>query len=218
MGKSIRKSLLVGLLVLLNAVQLHSQFYNGHQMTFGKNRVQYGGFYWSYYRYTRFDTYYNEHGQELALYTSDFAEKEISRIENLFDYNLDQRIIFMIYNKLSDFRQSNIGLVTGNSENNTGGVTKIDRNKVFLYFEGDYHKFEQQISASICEVLVNEILYGTDFKSNITNSTLINLPDWYISGLVAYISNGWDFDSENKVKDGILSKKYKKFNRLALYS
>jgi hypothetical protein len=124
--------------------EVSAQFYNGHQMTFGKNRVQYNDFYWSFQRYDRFDTYFNQFGQPIAEYTAKFAEKELSRIENLFDYNLDKRIIFIVYNKLSDFRQSNIGLVTGKPENNIGGVTQIDRNKVFIYFEGDYHQWNDK--------------------------------------------------------------------------
>lgn len=210
------------LILLFTLEPVEAQFYNGHQMTFGKNRVQYNGFTWSYYRFDKFDTYFNELGRPIADYTGEFAETEIKRLENIFDYQIEHRIIFIIYNKLSDFRQSNIGLVTGNTDNNIGGVTKVDKNKVFIYFEGDYRKFEQQITAAICEVIINEIIYGVDFKTNITNSTLLNLPSWYVKGLVAYISKGWDFETENRVKDGIQSKKYRKFNRLlgddALYA
>jgi hypothetical protein len=202
------------LLFLLSIPKLSAQFYNGHQMTFGKNRVQYNSFYWSYQRYERFDTYFNEYGENIAEYTARYAEKELARIENLFDYTLDKRIIFIIYNKLSDFRQSNIGLVTGKSDNNIGGVTQIDRNKVFVYFEGDYHKLEEQISGAIAQVLISEMIYGNDFKQKISSSTLINLPDWYVNGLIAYISKDWDLETENRVKDGILSGRYKKFSRL----
>jgi hypothetical protein len=191
-----------------------AQFYNGHQMTFGKSRVQYNEFYWSYQRYDRFDTYFNEYGKTIAEYTAQYAEKELARIENLFDYNIDKRIIFLIYNKLSDFRQSNIGLVTGKTENNIGGVTQIDRNKVFIYFEGDYHKLEEQISGAITQVLISEMIYGIDLKQNVASSTLINLPNWYTQGLIAFISKDWDFETENRVKDGILSGRYKRFSRL----
>ncbi len=213
MSKNLLNSLFF-LLILVITPDLSGQFYNGHQMTFGKNRVQYNDFYWSYLRYERFDTYFSEYGKPIAEYTAQFADKELTRIENLFDYTLDKRIIFIIYNKLSDFRQSNIGLVTGKSDNNIGGVTQIDRNKVFIFFEGDYHKLEQQISGAIVQVLIAEMIYGLDLKQNLTSSTLINLPDWYIDGLVAYISKEWDIETENRVKDGILSGKYKKFSRL----
>ena len=191
-----------------------TQFYNGHKMRFGKNRVQYSDFYWEFYRYGKFDIYFNQFGKELAQYTADFTRGEIPRLERFFNYNLDKRIIFIVFNKLSDFRQSNIGLITGQDEYNVGGVTTISRNKVFLYFEGDFVKFEQQITAAIARVLINEILYGFELKDNVANSTLISLPEWYFEGLVSYVSKGWNFEIENKVKDGILNKRYKKFNRL----
>ncbi len=191
-----------------------TQFYNGHKMRFGKNRVQYSDFYWEFYRYDRFDIYFNQFGKELAQYTADFTRGEIPRLERFFNYNLDKRIIFIVFNKLSDFRQSNIGLITGQDEYNVGGVTTISRNKVFLYFEGDFVKFEEQITAAIARVLINEILYGFELKDNVANSTLISLPEWYFEGLVSYVSKGWNFEIENKVKDGILNKRYKKFNRL----
>ncbi len=183
-------------------------------MKFGKNRVQYSDFYWEFYRYKKFDTYFNQFGKELAQYAADFAVEEIPRLERFFNYNLDKRIIFIIFNKLSDFRQSNIGLITGQDEYNIGGMTTISRNKVFLYYEGSYKKLEEQITAAIAKVVINEILYGFELKDNVTNSTLINLPEWYFEGLVSFVSRGWDFEIENKVKDGILGKRYKKFNRL----
>jgi hypothetical protein len=183
-------------------------------MTFGKNRVQYNDFYWFFYRYNRFDTYFNQEGKALANYTADYLSEEINRIESLFDYTLEKRLIFVVYNKLADFRQSNIGLITGNEQYNTGGVTRIIRNKVFIYFDGDHKKFEQQISAAITEVVINELLYGSEFQENLANSTLINLPDWYLKGLISYISRQWDFEVENRVKDGIMSGEYEKFNQL----
>ena len=190
------------------------QFYNGHQMTFGKNRVQYNDFYWYSQRYEKFDTYFNEYGRNLAEHVADYAKKEIPRIENSFDYSLDGRILFVVYNKLTDFRQSNIGLVTGNTENNIGGVVTISKNKVFLYFEGDYEDFERQVTAAITDVVVNQMLYGTNFRNNVTSSTLINLPEWFLSGLIAYMSEEWQIETENLVRDNVVSGKYKKFNRL----
>ncbi len=208
------RHIILSILCLLITIQLSGQFYYGTRMTFGKSRVQYNDFYWYFYRYERFDTYFNQEGKALANYTADFLSEEINRIEELFDYTLEERLIFIVYNKLTDFRQSNIGLITGHEEYNTGGVTRIVRNKVFAYFDGDHKKFEQQISAAITEVLVNELLYGNEFRENLTNSTLIDLPDWYLKGLVSYVSRDWDFEVENRVKDGILSGRYERFNQL----
>lgn len=221
-------SLFVVILVI-NAEKGHSQFYNGHQMTFGKNRVQYdlsemqkSDFFWSFFRFNRFDVYYHVNGQDLAEFTGRYAYQEINKIERFFDYSLDRRIIFIVYNKLSDFRQSNIGLISSHSLNNVGGITRIIENKVFLYFDGNHKKFKQQIVSAITEVLLSEMLYGGNVRQRLTNSTFLNLPEWYIKGLISYVSNNWDFEIENRVKDGILSGRFEKFNRLigddALYA
>jgi len=222
MSRLLHIFLLIFTSVLIFSPQVSGQFYYGHQMDFGKNRVQYNNFYWYFYRYENFDTYFNQQGKNLANYTADYLHKEVTRIESFFDYELENRLIFIVYNKLTDFRQSNIGLVTGKDEYNTGGVTKIIRNKVFIYFDGDHKKFEEQISAAIAEVLINEMLYGNQLRENVTNSTLIELPDWYLKGLISYVSTNWSTGIEDEVKDGILSKRYDKFNRLtgddAVYS
>jgi hypothetical protein len=183
-------------------------------MNFGKNRLQFNNRYWKYYRFDRFDVYSYENGTDLSLYVADFVEEELALIERFFDYDIEQRIIFLTYNKHSDFRQSNIGLVSEAEEYNIGGTTNIIQNKVFLYFDGDHMNFERQIRAAIAEVLVSEMMFGTGLKDNITSKTMINLPEWYLEGLISFVSNPWNYELENRVKDGIVSGKYKKFVNL----
>jgi len=191
-----------------------AQFYNGHQMSFGKNRVQFNDFVWSFYRYPKYDVYFNEDGKNLADYTADIAEEIIPKIEAFFDYTMEKRVLFVIYNRMTDFRQSNIGLVTGQDEYNIGGTTTVVRNKAFLYFEGDYRKYDEQIAAAVTRIIINELLFGSQLLDNVANSTLISIPKWYSEGLVAYLSKHWDIETENRVRDGIINGKYEKFNRL----
>lgn len=199
------------LILLLCSAGLSAQFYNGMQMNFGKNRVQYNNRYWKFYRFERFDVYSYEDGTDLSLYVADFVEKELELVERFFDYEIERRLIFLTYNKLSDFRQSNIGLVSETEEYNIGGTTQIIQNKVFLYFDGDHVNFERQIRAAIAEVLLTEMMFGNGLRDNLTNSTMINLPEWYLEGLISFVSNPWDYELENRVKDGIVSGKYKRF-------
>ena len=184
-------------------------------MKFGKNRVQYREFLWQFYRFDKFDTYYYVNGKELAEFTAQIASEEIPKYESYFQHPLEKRITFIIYNKLSDFKQSNIGLVSDGDENNIGGVTEIVNNKVFLYFDGDRNEFKTRVREAIIEVVMNEMLYGTNIKDKLANSTLLVLPDWFSKGLISYLANDWNFKIENEVKDGILSGRYEKFNRLS---
>jgi len=196
-------------------INASGQFYNGHQMTFGKNRVQYYDYYWSFYRFDDFDCYFNEYGRDLAEFTADYATKKLEEIEDFFDYSLEKRLIFIIYNKSAEYKQSNIGLVTYDEDSyNTGGFSRIIKNKVRLYYENDHIAYQKQIAASIAEVIINEMLYNAEVKDRIASSSIINMPDWYIKGLINYVAYGWDFEAENRVKDGIMSGKYKNINQL----
>jgi WD40 repeat protein len=191
------------------------QFYNGHQMSFGKNRVQYFDYYWSFYRFEDFDCYFNEYGRDLAQFTADYAFRKLDEIEDYFDYTLEKRLIFIIYNKNNEYRQSNIGLTTFDEDTyNTGGFSRIIKNKVMLYYEGDHIDYQRQIAESITEVIINEMLYNAEFKDRVSSSSVIYMPEWYLKGLIRYVSHGWDIEVENRVKDGIKSGKYKNISHL----
>ena len=80
-------------------------------------------------------------GKELAIYTAKTAEKSLLEIQKRFDYTIDERLQFIVYNKLSDLRQSNLGLNTDVTYN-TGGMTHIVDGKMVLYFDGDHRHLE----------------------------------------------------------------------------
>ncbi len=183
-------------------------------MTFGKNRVQFHNRYWKYHRFDRFDVYYYKNGDSLSRKVARIAEAKIPEIENFFGYGLQKRLIFLTYKNLFSFRESNVGYDTGNENSNIGGATQIIDNKIFVYYEGDYKSMEKQITSGITKVLINDMLYGGSFGKKFTNSTLIELPDWYEKGLISYLSEEWNIYIENRIKDGFQSKKYKKINHL----
>ncbi len=210
--KTIRLSCII-LVIWLFSPTARAQFYNGSQVTFGKNRVQYTDFLWTYFRFNNFDVYYYLNGKELAQHVADYAGKYIPEIEKKLETTLDRKTQFIVYNTYSDLKQSNIGLMN-HTQYNTGGITHIIGTKVFLYFDGNLNHFDQQIRGGITRLLLENIIYGGSIGSQVKNSTLINLPSWYIDGLVSYNSRNWDTELDNKVKDGILSGKYKRFNHL----
>ncbi|MEW6468033.1 MAG: hypothetical protein AB1458_03870 [Bacteroidota bacterium] len=202
------------LFLFLVASNSYGQFYSGSYMEFGKNRIQHDEpRLWTWYKFEKFNTYFYKGGQELAVYVSKNAAGHIAEIEKLFDYTLDDKIEFIIYNKQSEFKQSNLGLIS-EEQYNVGGVTRIVGSKVILYFEGDHAKLERQMRMGIAEVLINQMMYGGNMKEMLKNSTFLALPDWYIQGLVSYVANKWDVEIDTKVRDGLMAGKYSKFNQL----
>jgi hypothetical protein len=214
----IKKSIYGLIFIALTLIFIQSasgQFYNGLQMNFGKNRVQYYDYYWTFYRFDDIDCYFNENGRDLAQFTANYAIKRLSEIEDYFDYKLEKRLIFIIYNKQAEYQQANIGLVTFSDDDyNLGGFSRIIENKVMLYYEGDHIAFEKQISASITESIIKEMISDAEVRDRVSSSSTIYMPDWYIKGLINYVAFGWDYNIENKVKDGFKTGKFKKINHL----
>ncbi len=209
----LRKPLLT-LVFSLFTLGLSAQFYNGSNMTFGKNRVQYNEFLWLYYKFPDFDTYYYLNGQELAQFAARYANDQIPLMESKIESGLDKRIQFIVFNNLTDLKQSNIGLLTETSYN-TGGITHIIGSKVFLYFDGNHVNFQKQIRSGIAEVLFNQMMFGGTLGQQVKSSTFFSIPDWYRIGIISYLSNEWDVEFDNRVRDGILSGRYNKVNNLA---
>ena len=205
--------ILIGLLLVLFPITLFPQFYNGSNMSFGKNRVQWNNTIWTYYRFADFDTYFYLNGNELALYTARYASEQIPVLEKRLQGALNQKIQFIIFNNLNDLKQSNIGL-SSEQQYNLGGITHIIGTKVFIYFDGNYLHFEQQIRAGIAEMLLNQLMYGGSIGSQIRNSTVFNLPDWYKTGLLSYISEDWNTLLDDRLRDGITTGRFRKLNRL----
>lgn len=201
------------LLLLLVSGSSFAQFYNGSQMDFGKNRVQYEKIDWFFYRFDRFDVYFYLGGNELAEYTMRASDRAIKDLEKTFDYTLDKRIQVIIYNKLSEQKQSNIGLTT-DQQYNTGGITTIVGTKLILYFDGDYKNYEEQLRAGLARVMLDQMMYGGSFKDVIRNNTLLNLPEWYVEGLISYLSTDWNTEVNNEVKDAVMSGRWEKFGQL----
>jgi len=182
-------------------------------MTFGKNRVQYQEFLWTYYKFDDFDTYFYLNGKELAQYAAQYAEQQIPLMEDKIESGLDKRLQFIIFNKLTDLKQSNIGLVS-DQDYNTGGITHIIGSKVMLYFDGNHINFQKQINAGIAEVLFNQMMFGGSMGKQVKTSTFFSLPNWYKVGLISYLSEDWNVEFDNRVRDGILSGRYEKVNNL----
>ncbi len=201
------------MLLFCGSFPLRAQFYNGSNMTFGKNRVQYNDFLWTYYRYTDFDIYFYLNGKRLAQFVAKYVHNELPTIESRMGTTLGKKIQFIVFNNLTDLKQSNIGLSQNNSYN-TGGITHIVGTKVFLYFDGNHIHFEKQIREAIAQVLFNQMMFGGSLGKQIKTSTLFSLPLWFQEGFISYAGEEWNVAIDNRVRDGILTGRFKKLNNL----
>jgi Tol biopolymer transport system component len=182
-------------------------------MDFGKNRIQYQDFVWTYFDYERFRIYSYQGGAEIAKYVSVSVNRQLPILEKRLDYQVEDKINIIVYNNQDDFKQSNLGL-SSDEQTNTGGVTKIIGDKISVYFNGSHTDLDQQIAAALAELLVNQILYSGNAREMVRNSTLLNLPTWYTQGLVKWLSEGWTSYHDNILYDALKNDHFNNFNKL----
>ena len=204
--------LLVWLLLMASAV-VRGQFYNGSHQEFGKNRVQYRDFIWLKYPTDRFEVYYYQGGDATAQYIVRTVGTRLAEIEAFYDFVLDDQIQIIVYNKQSEFRQSNVGL-SADDQTNIGGSTRIVGSKIFVFCEGDHRQLDRQLKLGISQVLYNQMMYGGDWKNTVKNNTLLTTPEWFSEGIISFAAGGLDVASEARIRDMLLSGRMAKFNRL----
>lgn len=203
------------LLFCLSCVKIASaQFYNGSQISFGKNRVQYQNFNWTYYRSPQFDVYFYPNSKDLAEYTFAIVPQYIREIEKKLNFTTTKKLQFIVYNTQSDFRESNFAF--DNEEfYNQGGVTNIYGTKIYLYFDGNHNHFDAMIREGIANIFIHLLVEGQNVGANISADYLVDVPNWFYNGLAAYIAGDWSSERDAYIKNGILSGKYRQFDNLS---
>lgn len=202
---------LITLVLLAGLSTLHCTA-QGFYTDFGKNRVQYNDFEWQYYEAPNCVTYFYQGGRDLAKFTVQLAEEILPEIETKLEFRNSSKFEIMVYHNLSDLKQSNIGMDL--ELNNTGGVTKIIGNKIFIHFNGDYKQLERDIREGLTRVCIEKMIFGVNIQEILQNAVLLNLPDWYVNGLVSYVGQEWSPDLDQQLKAAILKGELEKFNRL----
>jgi len=198
---------------LLFPTLFFGQFYYGLQQEFGKARVQYQPFYWTYYGFDRYQVYLYEGCEDIAKYVSYRTEYHLKDLEKKLDHQVDDKVQILVYSNQGDFRQTNLGL-SSDETTNTGGTTKIVGTKMSVFFNGNHFDLDKQIRAGIAEIVINDLLYGGRTRDVIRNSALLIVPDWFKNGLISYLSEPWNTDLDNIINDGIMNDRYFNFNKL----
>lgn len=177
-----------------------AQFYDGTNVTFGKNRVQYQDFFWMHHPMETFDVYFYPGGQDLAQQVGQTLPAARERIEQLFDRTLEGPIQVVVYTDHQAFRQSNIGSQITDA-NNIGGTATLIGSKLFVYSTGDALQLEADLREGLARILFNQILYGGGWQEAVRNNTLITFPDWFTEGLYHYAARPWDAATAARMAD-----------------
>lgn len=186
---------------------LNAQFYDGLQVEFGKNRVQYREFVWQYHSEGHFEIYYYQGGKEIAGAVAGIVKESAIDLKPYFGSYLEGPIQILVYNNIAEFRQSNIGVFDSNSgNNNIGGTAKIAGNKLFIYGTGDRKRLEQDLTEGLARIALHQTLYRGNWQDALRNSSMLQIPDWFEEGLVNYICLNSTAESKVHIFDSATSR------------
>lgn len=180
--------LLFGALMICNQ-EVNAQFYDGLQVEYGKNRIQYRDFIWQYHTVGHFEIYYYQGGQELAGAIAGIVEATAKELKPYFGNKLEGPIQILVYNNIAEFRQSNLGVLSLEEEAvNIGGTAKIIGNKLFLYGRGDRVGLERDLKGGLAKIALQQTIYSGSWKDALKNSSMLQIPEWFEEGLVSHLS------------------------------
>lgn len=166
---------------------------------FGKNKVQYKKFDWSFIQTNHFDVYYSQGGYELAEYTAEALESSYNDIKKLVKYEINNRVSVIVYNSHNDWQQTNV--INEYLEEGIQGVTELFKNRIVLPFEGDYGLLRHVIHHELTHAVINDMFYGGSIQSLISSRMPVQLPLWLNEGLAEYASVGWNVNADMFMRD-----------------
>lgn len=205
----------VGCWLLLVPRMATAQAQGGVQVKFGKNRVQYHRDFaeWSQYESDNFFVYWYGKSRTSGQKVVQMAEYDFDDIQTLLEHRLNDKLQIIVYADVTDVKQSNIG--SEDLFTSASGETKVSGTTIFVYYHGDYRDLRRQVREGIAAVYLNTMLYGSNIQEIVQNAVMLNLPDWFKMGLVAYAGETWGTEQDNALRSIFLSGKYKRFERFA---
>ncbi|MGK9476607.1 peptidase MA family metallohydrolase [Melioribacter sp. OK-6-Me] len=170
---------------------------------FGQNKVQYKTYDWYYIQTKHFDIYFAGGGETVAEFTASAAEDALQRIEDDFNYQINNRIILIIYNSHNDFQETNVtDEYTGQG---VGGFTEPFKNRVVIPFEGSYEKFRHVIHHELVHAVMQDLYFGGSIQNIISKGITLQLPHWFMEGTAEYFSQGWETYTDMFIRNAIIS-------------
>jgi hypothetical protein len=162
-------------------------YYPITQETFGKNRIQLRKLDWRTINTNNFEFNYYRGGDAVAQKAAKIAEGEYRRITEILGYTPFTTMKIFLYNSASQLAQSNIGLTSPVTYD--GGILNVSRSRIEIPYPGNDSLFRQQLIREISSLFVYDMLYGGSLKEVLQSSILLTVPEWFMSGIAAYIAD-----------------------------
>ncbi|GMR25425.1 MAG: hypothetical protein BMS9Abin39_0722 [Ignavibacteria bacterium] len=180
---------------------------------FGQNKVQYKTFDWYYIQTKHFDIYYSKGGDMLAEFSAQAAEDALAKIQESFNYEINNRITLIVYNSQNDFQETNV--TDSYLSEGIQGFTELFKNRVVVQFTGSYKAFRHLIHHELSHAVINDLYYGGSLQNIISNKISLQLPLWFNEGMAEYQALGWNIDEDMFIRDAAIGEYLPDIQRLS---
>lgn len=208
--KIINYKLLLSVLLIVICVQTGSaQYY------FEKNKVQYQDFHFKTLQTEHFLIYFYDGGENLAEYTSKYAEDYFKQLSADLQLVIKDKIPVIVYNSPSEFEQTNI--VTELIDEAVGGFSELFKNRVVVPFNGSYFEFKHVIEHEITHIFEFEMFYHSQVASILTLVSEFQIPLWVTEGFSEYMSqeSQSEIGSEIFLRDFVINNRFVPLDQLS---
>jgi Tol biopolymer transport system component len=176
---------------------------SGFPQGFGKNKIQYQNRRWQYIQSEHYDIYFYGEGLMAAKFTAAVAESSYHQISRLLNFQMQARTPILVYNSHNDFEETNVSPEI--VEESVGGFTEFFKNRVVLPYEGSLEQFRHVIHHELVHAMHLQFFYGAGVGAAIRGISGFAWPLWFGEGHAEYFSLHWDAESDNFIRDAVVS-------------
>jgi len=154
---------------------------------FGQNKVQYRTFDFKIIQTEHFEVYYYPEERAAALDAARMAERGYARLSRILHHQFQGRKPIILYASGSDFQQTNVTDVGGES---VGGVTEFFKHRMVLPFTGSYAELEHVLQHEMVHQFQFDVYSRGRPGGGIQTLVSVNPPLWFMEGMAEYLSLG----------------------------
>lgn len=177
-----------GILVFLAMEKSLGQEFYPSQRRLDKTRIQYQRFDWKYLTNANFEVYYYGKNESLARRTMQLLDLSLPKITSLIGYVPFNKAKVFVYPSEEALFQSNTGISLSNE------ADVLDENlskfRIEIAFQHDYDEYRRDLVRALSRVYLQDMLFGGSLKESLQSSLFLNISDWFLKGLIAYLADG----------------------------
>lgn len=184
----------------------------GNDASFGQNRLPKKSLNFTTIDNGRIEVNYYDTSTKLPKTVIDIAQNELESLENTLKYKLGSHANIFLFNTQYDYQHSYASL--RDPAYNSNLIYKLPDDFVNIYYTGNTEILRQQIRQGLCELMLNEMLYGMGFSEKIQHLRGQEIPEWFTKGLPLFMAYDWKSEMENELREGFRNGDFRNTNTL----